>query len=280
MPNEEQPERSVGAMPGPARALSVSTDGIINRTTMRPADWNSGENNNNFYPDPGELAWERAKAMEAENQTETPNPAEAEPNGSAAVQQSPMSKRGRGRPKKSVSNASARTAGSDNLRVPDVSRRRDPDPDQLSAVRQSGTHQGREATRKPRDLTKAAEPDRSALEADRNQAMLGFMTFERYIQDAPLKDAFIIFNDFSKRIIDAGNALEARRQLEKQGENACSFCDHVFTFRGTDIFKARRAFDLPDGRVQVVMACSKGKCLDEFDTYVQDMSMRSRETLH
>ena len=285
MPREEAPEPSRGAMPGPTRGVAptVSVEGIV-ESGFRPGqgasnpDWNSGENNLGMYRDPAEVAWERqerARQMEENTQT-TPNQ-ETEANGSAAVQQPSVPKRGRGRPKKSVQDSSARASRSVDVPVSDVSRDRDADETKLQEVRKPRAHQGREATGKSGDLAVVSE---AQWNKHRLEAVAGISAYENFIQNAPLKDAFTLFNEVSRRVVDSGQVLEDRRTAEKKTENSCSFCDHVFTYRGTDSYKARRAFDLPDGRIQVVMSCSKSKCLDEFDQYVNDMSLRSRETLH
>jgi hypothetical protein len=231
-----------------------------------------------MYRDPAEVAWERqerARQMEENTQT-TPNQ-ETDANGTAAVQQPSVPKRGRGRPKKSVQDGSARASRGVDLPVSDVSRNRDPDEAQLQEVRKPRAHQGREAAGKSGDLAVVSE---AQWNKHRLEAVAGIGAYENFIQNAPLKDAFTLFNEVSRRVVDSGQVLEDRRTAEKKTENSCSFCDHVFTYRGTDSYKARRAFDLPDGRIQVVMSCSKSKCLDEFDQYVNDMSLRSRETLH
>jgi hypothetical protein len=110
--------------------------------------------------------------------------------------------------------------------------------------------------------------------------MLGFKSFELFVAEAPLKDALVLFNQLSARLMDSANKIEERRQKEKKAENSCSFCDHEFTYRGTDMPKGRRSFDMPNGLIQVVITCNRQKCLDEFDQYINDMSLRSRETLH
>lgn len=272
MPIDEPAEPSRGAMAGPARALTVDTAGALERT-MRPADWNSGANNRAFYPDPGELAWKR----QMENTEQAQQSTEAA-NGSAAMPESQVPKRKRGRPPKSNSNESARASGSDNVRVSDVSRRRDPNPDKLQEAGKSPAHRGREVAQKRSDLG-SSEVIEAKMTKGRLEATLGMDAFERYVQEAPLKDAFTLYNEFSRRIIDAGNQIEARRIAEKQSENACNFCDHVFTYRGTDVYKARRSFDLTDGRVQTIMSCARNNCLEKFDDYVNEMSTRSRANI-
>jgi len=236
-----------------------------------------------MYRDPAELAWERAQQMAQENQADTASAGTTEANeanGSAQVQQPKVPKRGRGRPKKSVKDPSTRAGRDVDLRVSDVRGDLNPDSTQLSTVREPRADQGREAPAERRNLKPNGHAESSWIAAQRTQAQAGFQAFERFAQEAPLKDAFDLYNEFVRRITDAGNRIESRRQQDKATENTCSFCEHVFTYRGTDSYYARRAFDLPDGRVQVVMSCRKSRCIDEFDRYVNDMAMRSRATLH
>jgi len=282
MPVDEPNEPSRGALPGPAQPLAntVALDGIV-APGFRPGqgasnpDWNSGENNLAMYRDPAEVSWERIQAMNAETQT----PEASADNGSAQVQQPQVPKRGRGRPKKSVQDNSPRTGRSVDVPVSDLSRDRDADQTQLQEDGESRAHKGREVARKPGDLMDAAVDSKEWGAAQRNQALLGFNAFERFIQEAPLKDAFILFNDLSTRLMTAANHIENRRLQEKKAENSCAFCDHEFTYRGSDQPKARRAFDLPNGIMQVVIACGKTKCIDAFEDYVNDMATRSRATL-
>ncbi len=117
-------------------------------------------------------------------------------------------------------------------------------------------------------------------EAQRNQATLGFSAFERFIQEAPLPEAFSLFNDFSRRIIDAGNGLEARRVAERNTQNSCSYCQHVFSYVGTDMPHSRRAFDLPNGVMRVALTCKKQTCIEKFEEEINQMAQRSRANLH
>src|SRR5208282_1458736 len=193
-------------------------------------------------------AYERARERMENEQTPNPN-AEAATDGSAEVQKPEVPKRGRGRPKKSDSNAGSRAAGNLHVPVSDVQRDRDPNQTKLSPAGQSAVDRGGAATEKRGHLTRPKENGHASAvydQAQRNTALLGFSAFMRYIEEAPLTDALTLYNDFTRRIIDAGDAIEKRRTIEKQTENSCSFCDHVFTYRGTDSYHGRRAFDLAD----------------------------------
>jgi hypothetical protein len=317
MPTDEPDEPQRGALPGRTGvAINVSVEGVVERG-FRPGqgasnpDWNSGENNLGIYRDPAEVAWERQERAnqmsaaenpenqeqidragevdpeaEARHQSQTDAGPEVRPNGSAAVQQSQVPKRKRGRPPKSQSNEGAGASGGDHVHLSDVRGRRDPDPSKLQTAREPATNRGREVARKPGNLAIRPKNGTSGTEvwgeAQRNQVILGFQAFDRFIEEAPVDDSTVLFNDISRRVIDAGNRIEERRQEEKRTANCCRFCGHEFTYRGSDTPFARRPFDLANGVIEVVIACRRSKCVQEFDDYVNDMSMstKTREHLH
>lgn len=264
----------------PGRAISsVAVDSAV-AGGMRPADWNSGESNNAMYRDPAELAWERSQMANEQEKPTNPNPAEADVNGSAAVQQPEVPKRKRGRPPKSKPDQSARAAGSVDVLVPDVSRDRNPHEAGVQKARESRADRGRETPQERGNLKPAGDAESGWRVAQKSQAELGFVALERFLREAPLAEAFALFNDCYRKIIDMAHAIEERRQGERNTQNSCSYCDHKFTLQGTDMPHSRRAFDLPNGVMRVAITCKKGTCIDKFEEEINAMAQRSRANMH
>lgn len=129
---------------------------------------------------------------------------------------------------------------------------------------ESGADQGRAVATERGDLEHFA--------VMKNAALIGMRSLESYFHDAPVEDCLRLYNEISPKFIDMAISLESRRQTEKRNEFGCSYCGHIFTGHGSDIYKARRAFPMPDGRTEVAMACQREKCLSAFD---DDVSRRT-----